>query len=113
MKHLAWVLMTFCCIAACKKDESRQPDETYNPVILPANFTNSTVVNNPYFPLEAGKKYIYEGQTEDGFERIEVQRLPATKTVMGIVCVVVNDRHVQQLHRNGRMDGPGARNRRA
>jgi len=92
MKHLAWMLATVWLISACSKDNERQPDETYNPEILPANFTNSTVVDNPYFPLEMGKKYIYEGQTKDGFERIEIQRLSTAKTVMGIACAVVNDK---------------------
>ncbi len=92
MKLFAWILAAACIITACKKDEERQPDETYNPEILPANFTNSTTLTNPYLLFEPGKKYIYEAQTEDGLERVEVQRLAATKTVMGITCIVVNDK---------------------
>lgn len=84
--------MAVALITACKKDEERQPDETYNPEILPANFTNSTNLTNPYLLFEPGKKYIYESQTEDGLERVEVQRLPTTKVVMGITCIVVNDK---------------------
>ena len=92
MKHLAWILATACIISACKKDQERQPDETYNPQILPANFTSSTTLTNPYLLFDPGKKYIYEGQTEDGTERVEVQRLAATKVIMGITCIVVNDK---------------------
>lgn len=92
MKQLAWILAAVCLFAACKKDEARQPDETYNPEILPANFTNSTNLTNSYFQFQPGKKYIYEGQTEDGLEHIEVQLLASTKTVMGITCIVVNDK---------------------
>ena len=39
--------------------------------------------------MAAGKKYIYEGQTRDGLERIEEQRLTTTKTILGITCIVV------------------------
>lgn len=39
--------------------------------------------------MVAGKKYIYEGQTPDGLERIEEQRLTTTKTILGITCSVV------------------------
>ncbi len=78
--------------AACKKDEKRQIDATYNPEILPANFTSSTALTNPYLTLEPGKKYVYEGQTEDGFERIEIQLRTSAKTVLGIPCAVVNDK---------------------
>lgn len=93
MKNAKWLLpLTILIISSCKKEEVRQLDTSYNPEILAANFSNSTVVDNPYFPLEMGKKYIYEGQTEDGFERIEIQRLPTTKTVLGIACAVVNDK---------------------
>jgi hypothetical protein len=75
---------------SCKKDPARQPDLTYNPVVLPANFKNPTNLTNPYFPVAPGKKYIYEGQTSDGLEHIEEQRLTTTKTIMGITCIIVN-----------------------
>lgn len=93
MKHSKWMMfMAILAVSACKKDEVRQIDNSYNPEILADNFTNSTVLTNPYFPSELGKKYIYEGQTEDGLERIEVQRLDQSKTVMGIPCAVINDK---------------------
>ena len=38
----------------------------YVPVIDPANFTHSTTIDNPYFPLPPGMTFIYEGTvTED------------------------------------------------
>lgn len=92
MKQLAWILTAVCLLAACKKDKERQPDETYNPEILPANFTNSTTLTNPFLLFEPGKKYIYEAQTEEGLERTEVQRLVATKTILGITCIIVSDK---------------------
>ncbi|MBK7938912.1 MAG: hypothetical protein IPJ82_18380 [Lewinellaceae bacterium] len=93
MRLIAWLLlMAVLLIPACKKDETRQPDKTYNPQITPANFTMSTHLTNPYFPVEPGKKYIFEGQTADGLERVEVQRLSVTKNILGVTCVVINDK---------------------
>ena len=37
-------------LASCKKDPA-------------TNFKNPTNLTNPFFPVAAGKKYIYEGQT--------------------------------------------------
>ncbi len=91
-----FIALTFpACIivtGACKKDPARQPDSTYNPEILPANFTNSANFTNPYFPMAPGKKYIFESHTAEGLERVVVQRLAQTKTILGIVCIVVNDK---------------------
>ncbi|MBC7776811.1 MAG: hypothetical protein H7246_15360 [Phycisphaerae bacterium] len=93
MKHSKWmVLIALLTINACKKDEVRQIDASYNPEILASNFTNSTTITNQYFPIDLGKKYIYEGQTADGYERIETQRITKSKTILGIACVVVNDK---------------------
>lgn len=93
MKHIAWItIVVAVCALSCKKDKTRQPDTTYNPEILSTNFSNSTSITNPYFPLETGKKFIYEGQTENGLERSETHILPTTRNIMGIACVVVSDR---------------------
>jgi len=46
------------------------------------------MVTNQYFPLVPGTVMVYEG----GHERIEVEVLAETHTVMGIACVVVRDR---------------------
>jgi hypothetical protein len=48
-------------------------------------------VDHPYFPLENGTKLIYEAETEDGTERIEVYPTGDTKIIMGITCTVVRD----------------------
>ncbi len=65
-------------------------DQTYNPVINPAEF--STTINNLYLPLTPGKTFIYQGTTEDGKERIEVSVTHETKHIIGVRCVVVSDR---------------------
>ncbi len=63
--------------------------DPYEPEIDPANFISG--VNNPYFPLIIGKKYIYEGDTGDGLEHIEVTVTNQTRVVMGITCMGVRD----------------------
>lgn len=55
---------------------------SYAPKIEPNNF--STVIDNPYFSLPVGKKMMYEAETKEGTERIEIQILPETKTLMGV-----------------------------
>jgi hypothetical protein len=63
--------------------------ETYTPVIDPANFV--AVVDNPYMPLTPGTTFVYEGNTEKGNEHNEVYVSSETKVIMGVTCVVVKD----------------------
>jgi hypothetical protein len=46
-------------------------DGGYAPRIDPAEFTPT--ITNPYLPLRPGNRWIYEGRTEDGFERKVVE----------------------------------------
>ncbi len=64
-------------------------DEPYEPAIDPSDYVAG--IDNPYFPLVPGSEWIYEGQTEDGIERIEFRVLEETRTVMGVECTVVRD----------------------
>lgn len=64
-------------------------EEAYMPVLDASTFSN--VVDNPLLTLAPGQKLVYEGQTEEGLERIEVTVTTDTKTVMGIEAVVVHD----------------------
>ena len=91
-KATPFLLVTLVLFSACKKEETRQIDSSYNPILAPGDFVNSTQLTNSYFQFEPGKKYVYEGQTDEGAERTEVERLDIAKTVMGITCVVVRDR---------------------
>lgn len=63
-----------------------KPTETQ---LDPADFVEG--VDNPYFPLVPGTEWIYEAETPDGLERIEVTVMSETRTVAGITCVVVRD----------------------
>lgn len=61
----------------------------YSVDINPADFV--AVVDNPYFPRIPGDKFIYEGQTENGFERIELVILEETKVIMGVTTTIMRD----------------------
>lgn len=63
----------------------------YVPPFVPANFTNSTNIDNPFFPLVPGTTFIYEGQTADGLEHDEFAVTHATIVIAGITCVEVHD----------------------
>ncbi len=69
---------------------AEQPTANYAPEIDPSNFVKE--VDNPYFPLEPGTTWVYEGQTPEGTERVEDTVLRETKRVMGVECVVLRDR---------------------
>jgi len=70
--------------------EKRKEDTTYNPAINPENFV--TQIDNKYYPLKPGTKYFYQVETEEGTERNEVYVTHETKTILGVPCVVVDDR---------------------
>lgn len=61
----------------------------YNPTINPSSF--STVIDNPYWPLKSGTKFVYSGKTEDGLEVIELKVTSRTRTVMGVKCLVIRE----------------------
>ena len=74
------VLMVGCT------SSSSQGHKAYAPHIKPADFT--TKLDNEYFPLKPGTTFVYEGGTERG----EMTVTYDTKKVMGVECVVVDDR---------------------
>ena len=57
--------------------------------LLPANFVEQ--IDHPYLPLTPGSRYVYEGQTENGFERIEVEVLENKKAILGIQATILRD----------------------
>ncbi len=66
-------------------------EDRYHPVIDVNDFVDPTTDPNSYFPLVPGTTLIYEGETEDGTERIEVTVTDETKEVLGVTCTVVVD----------------------
>ena len=83
------VLMAGCTSSSSSQKEqqaSTQEQKASTPHINPAEFT--TTIDNEYFPLKPGTTFVYEG----GAERDEFAVTHSTKKVMGVECVVVNDK---------------------
>ena len=64
-------------------------EAVYAPAIDPANFV--TTIDNPYFPLQPGTTFVYEGRTEKGNEHNAVYVTYETRVILGVTCVVVSD----------------------
>jgi len=66
----------------------------YRKEIDPADFVDR--VDNRYFPLTPGTTFVYEGETEDGEAvRVEDYVTHETKQVLGVTCVVVRNRVIE------------------
>ncbi len=97
-RYITWfsilLILAFGLVLGCEDDDDEgnghEEDTSYNPVIDPADF--SSTIDNPYFPLVVGTITVFEGQTEEALEHIEVEVLDEIKTVMGVECRVVRDR---------------------
>jgi hypothetical protein len=74
------------CTSSTQEKASSQEQKAYAPHIDPAEFT--TKVDNEYLPMKPGTTFVYEG----GAERNEMSVTSDTKKVMGVECVVVDDR---------------------
>lgn len=94
------VLAVSLVFGACGDDngETSPPEEPpinvgdpadYNPQIDPADFV--AVINNPYLPFSPGSRWVYESETDEGLERIEVEVTDEDRTVMGVDVTVVRD----------------------
>ena len=89
--RLVVVLLVCASLTAC--DSSNPKDDftvTYDPPFSPATMQGE--VTNPYFPLPVGAVWTYEGESEDGTERIVVEVLEETRVVAGVTATVVRDR---------------------
>ena len=84
--------------AAATKDATPRPttaDEATEPELKEfdaANFGLSTVIDNAWYPLQPGTKWVYEGTTTEGDEvmrhRIEFTVTDLTKEIQGVPTVV-------------------------
>ena len=66
---------------------------------LPPAADFSTRVDNPWFPLRPGTRYIYTGSKDGLSSRDVVTVTHQTRTIAGVLCVVVQDR----LYLRGRL----------
>jgi hypothetical protein len=63
--------------------------EPYAPTIDPSQFVGA--VDNRYFPLAAGTRWVMEGDGESAGEVTTTKVTTETKTILGVVCTVVRD----------------------
>jgi hypothetical protein len=63
---------------------------SYSPSINPSEFT--TNIDNKYFPLKPGTTFVYRGKTQSATEGDIVAVTSDTKNIMGVECVVVDDK---------------------
>jgi hypothetical protein len=77
--------------AGCGSDEKAPLPQGSEPVQLdPADF--STEIDNPYFPMTPGSRWVYKEKDVDGtLNHVEVTVTDRTKTIMGIEARVVHD----------------------
>lgn len=77
--------------AGAKVDDG--PDDAsataYDPGISAEDFVDT--IDHPYFPAEPGTKWVYEGQTADGFEQTYIEVLVDKRTVWGVKATVIRD----------------------
>ncbi|HEV8573623.1 MAG TPA: hypothetical protein VGR43_02840 [Dehalococcoidia bacterium] len=71
-------------------DEPATPTGDYNPEINPSDF--STTITNQYFSLPVGKKMVYEAETEDGLERVEIEIESETFNILDVETLIYRDR---------------------
>ncbi len=74
-------------------DSNRPPsDKDFDP----KNFTHSTEITNPYFPMTPGTQFLWKGHAYDDGEKvsraIEFTVTDLTKTIDGVRTVVARDR---------------------
>jgi hypothetical protein len=79
------VLLVAGLTAGCG-GSSEKAQRPYTPNIDPADFVRE--IDNKYFPLKPGTTSVYAGNAE----RDEMAVTHTTKQIMGVECVVVNDR---------------------
>ena len=66
------------------------PAAAYTPTIVPGNFVPT--IDNPFLPLIPGTLFIYDGMKDNRKMHNEMLATSDTKTIMGVPCVVVQDR---------------------
>ena len=101
--RFAYVLVLFLLFAmGCSNDEScptcptNPADMPYTVEIDPADFEDTNMAGNDFFPLTPGLTYVYEGENEEGVPvRIEEEYTDQTKIIIGVTCAVVEFREYE------------------
>jgi hypothetical protein len=77
---------------AARRELCREPGfgGPYDPEIEPDDFVSG--IDNPYAPFRVGSRWVYEKETEDGTERVEIEVLDEPREILGVECTTVRDR---------------------
>ena len=85
-------------LGACGEDDTAQAKPAVHTDFDPANFSDSTNIDNRYSPLEPGTQFIFEGRSNRGLGRRDHQVIftvtDLTKEVDGVRAVVLWDRDI-------------------
>jgi hypothetical protein len=65
--------------------------DVVQPDFAAAHFTNPTHVDNPYFPLNPGRTFVYDGTDKHLVVHDEEAVTTDVKMILGVTCVVVRD----------------------
>jgi hypothetical protein len=93
MKQILYVVfaLALSMLTACATPTASAPaSDGYSVNLTSADFV--PVVDNPYFPLIPGSKWVYEARLADGStERIELEILHETRAVNGVTATILHD----------------------
>jgi hypothetical protein len=82
---IAWALAAFLSLVA-------PASAAHHAASIPPASSFSARVDNPWFPLLPGTRYVYSGAKDGKHARDVVVVTHATRTIDGILCVAVDDR---------------------
>jgi len=84
------MMVLLALLAGCASQKATSTDAKYTVNLKAADFVAR--IDNPYYPLTPGAKWVYEATLEDGSkERNEVEVLAETRIVNGVTAIVVHD----------------------
>lgn len=93
--HISWRLVSFEVMAALALVLGFTATASAATAVIPefdaGNFSNPTVIDNPWFSTPVGLELEYEAETEDGTETTEIEITGDTKMVLGIETLVYHD----------------------
>jgi hypothetical protein len=76
-------------VAAAAAPAAARTSDPYAPTFDPASFVDR--VDNPYFPLVPGSRWVYAGTTDAGKERVVTEVADQTQDILGVAATVVHD----------------------
>jgi len=89
-RRVALVLIPVLAIILVLEGCGKSSTSGYHPVIRSENFVKT--VDNPYYPLKPGTTFVYRGTKDGGKQTVEDKVTDKTKVILGVTCIVVNDR---------------------